>query len=193
MRRGSGSGAFKVVRTYDPALDPDAIPQERWIQFIQERDVALLDGAVFPGEKTTVFHCRPLSQAERRDVRGRAEADRHERAFALCVTRVEHLADEHGGHSTWVRPSEGAKPRPLGDRELEVFSEDDIQHVGQVIVAASFCAPDRPLYVPLLATCRDAMTAAALASQRRRAARTTGSSSSPDASAAAREPAPESR
>lgn len=182
MRRGNGTGSFKVIRTYDPAIDPDAIPQERWVRFIQERDPELLEGAFFPGEQPTVFYCRPLSQAERRDVRGRAEADRFERAFALCVTRVDHLADGQGGRSTWSRPGDGAKPRPLGDQELARFSEDDIQHVGQVIVAASFCAPDRPLYVPLLATCRDAMTAAALASQRRRAGQMSSSSSSPDGS-----------
>lgn len=190
MRKGNGTGAFKVIRTYDPAIDASAIPQERMVRFIQERDPDLLEGAFFPGEQPTVFHCRPLSQAERRDVRGRADADKYERAFALCVTRVEHLANASGGRDTWVRPSDGAKPRPLGDREMERFSEDDVQHVGQVIVAASFCAPDRPLYVPLLATCRDAMTAVALASQHRRAARTSSSSSSPDASAQPAAPTP---
>ncbi len=162
MRRGRGTEGFRVIRVYDPAIDYDSIAQKKWDEFVQTRDADLLEGHFFPGKSPTIFHVRPLSQTERRDVRGKSESDRFERAFAFCVTRVENLATDDDGHEPWTRPNDGAKPRPLSDDALSRFAEEDILHVGAVIVAASFSSPDRPLFVPLLGTCRDALTAAAL-------------------------------
>jgi hypothetical protein len=175
MKRGiRGSGAFAVVRTYDPAIEWDALPTPDLNEFLQTRDPALLEGRYIDGERPTVFHCRPLSQSEARDVRGRSDADKYERCFSLCVTRVEALfvddGSPDGARETWTRPNDGQKARPLSDGVLDRFSFGDVQHVGQVIFAASFSSPDRPLYVPLLDTCRDATTAAELSYRRRRAA-----------------------
>ena len=178
MKRGiRGSGAFAVIRTYDPAIEWDAVPTPDLNEFLQTRDPALLENRYIDGDRPTVFHCRPLSQSEARDVRGRADADKFERCFSLCVTRVEHLFkddgsnDGEGVHESWTRPNDSQKARPLSDSVLDRFAYHDVQHVGQVIFAASFSSPDRPLYVPLLDTCRDATTAAELSYRRRRAAR----------------------
>lgn len=176
MKRGSGS--FKIIRAYDPAIDFDAITQEALTEFLSTRDVELIEGCMVPDERPVVFHARPLGQAERRSVRALSDADKYERAFALCITRVENHMREDGSRSEWIRPNDGAKARPLGDMHLAMFSEDDVQHVGQVIIAFSFCSPDRQPFVPLLGTCRDALTAAELRFRRRRAAQTIGSSAS---------------
>jgi hypothetical protein len=175
MKKGiRGSGAFSVIRTYDPAIEWDAIPTPELNDFLQTRDPAILEGRIIEGQRPTVYHCRPLTQSEAREVRGRSESDRFERCFSLCVTRVEHLfvddGSPDGGRKSWTRPNDGQKARPLSDGVLDEFAFGDVQHVGQVIFVASFSSPDRPLYVPLLDTCRDATTAAELSYRRHRAA-----------------------
>jgi hypothetical protein len=184
----NGTGSFQVIRVYDPAIDFDAIPQQDWDAFISNRDVSLLGERWIEGRRPVVFHCRPLTQSERRDVRGKADADKAERAFAFAVQRVDHLPTHDGGRISWTRPSDGGKPRALADDALERFAEEDVMHVGTVIIAASFSAPDRQLFVPLRDTCRDALTAVAVAYRRRPAAQTDPSSSSDESSAPPKAP-----
>lgn len=175
----SGSGAFRVVRVYDPAIDFDSISQATWDEYITTRDVDLIDGKWYPDQQPVMFWCRPLTLSERRDVLARPESERNERAFAYGVTRVDNLYVVGGGRRQWMRPESGAKPRPLSDQALEAFAADDVIHVGQVVISRSFSSPDRPLFVPLLDTCRDALTAVGLARFRRRAAQTSSTSPSP--------------
>lgn len=178
----SGTGHFKIVRAYDPAIDFDAVPKETWDDFVTTRDPALLDGFYLPGEQPVVYHCRPLSRAEARDVLSRPESERPERAFAWCVLSVDNLRGLDGSlRPQWRRPETG-KVKPLTDEALSVFALDDTLHVGQAVLSRSFSAPDRPVYVPLLASCRDALTAAALRYRRRLAAQTSESSSSGESS-----------
>lgn len=198
MRKGNGTRSFRVVRTYDPAIDHAVLaeqPQDVQDRFYRERDASVLDeveGAVFAGESPVVFHCRPLTRSEVRDVRARPDADARERAFALCVQRVDNYLADGGSRRTWVRPgTESAKPRPLSDSELDAFGHDAVQHVGEVVLRFSFCDPDRRPYVPLRGTCLDATTAAILVSQHRHAALTSSSSSSHDDSERAEAHTPE--
>ena len=177
-----GTGSFQVIRVYDPAIDFDAIPQDDWDRFISNRDVKLLGEHWLDGQRPVVFHCRPLTQSERRDVRGKADADKAERAFACSVQRVDNLPTRGGQRLAWIRPADGGKPRPLADDALAMFAEEDVQNVGMVIIASSFSAPDRQLYVPLRDTCRDALTAVAVEYRRRRVAQTSASSSSVESS-----------
>ena len=98
----NGTGSFQVIRVYDPAIDYDAIPQQDWDAFISNRDVSLLGEHWIEGRRPVVFHCRPLTQSERRDVRGKADADKAERAFAFAVQRVDHLPTHDGGRISWM-------------------------------------------------------------------------------------------
>lgn len=183
-----GTGTFQIIRVYDPAIDFDAIPQDDWDRYVSTRDVKLLGEHWIEGSRPVVFHCRPLTQSERRDVRGKADADKAERAFAFAVQRVDNLPTRGGQRLAWVRPSDGGKPRALSDDALAQFAEEDVQHVGMVIIAASFSAPDRQLFVPLRDTCRDALTAVAVEYRRRRAAPTSASSSSDESNAPPKAP-----
>ena len=193
MRRGRGTEGFQVIRVYDPAIDYEDMPQEAYNLWMETRDTALIEPYITPGLEPVRFFCRLLtSGAEERDVGLRGDnADAFERAFSLCIRKVEHLPYRNDeGSRLWTRPHDGAKARPLGDTHLAEFSRDDVVHVGQVITRLSFCSPDRQLYVPLLASCLDAVRAQGLAAHRRRAAATSDTSRSEGNKPQAAEPSP---
>lgn len=164
---------LEIVRAYDPAIDLEATGAlagtANWQEFIATRDPNLL--TFVEGETPVRFFTRTLTLKERRDLRHKTTvSDQCERAFALCVLRVENLPFPDGSRRSWSRQNPN---KPISDDELEeLFSEDDVQHVGNVVWHHSFFARDRPRYVPVRVTCQDAMIAAALAWRRRHAAQT---------------------
>lgn len=141
---------FPVILISDPAIDTEATD---YVAFLRERDVASL--AFRDGEEPTVYHCRPLTLQERRDVRNKAsDADRHEAAFVRGLVRVERLHMANGSRGEWRRESDkSGKEKLVSDRDLEtLFSELVVQEVGSVIWHRS-SLPFRPGYAvcyPLL-------------------------------------------
>lgn len=168
-----GFDTFEVVRAYDPAIDLEAtgalVGTDNWNEFLATRDPSLL--TFTEGESPMRFHCRALTLKERRELRHKQTlSDQCERAFALAVLRVDGLIYPDGSKRSWTRAHAN---KPISDDELEeLFSEDDVQHVGNVIYQLSFLAKDRPRYVPLRGSCLDALTAVALDWRRRHAAQT---------------------
>lgn len=154
----SSSDTFQVVRVYDPAIDHDT-PEDAWRKFLNERDHSGL--VYFDGKKPVVFHCRPLSIDERRQLRSCAtEEDKHEAAFARGVVRVERHVHPDGDARDFYRPTDtGAKARPIPDSMLALFGEEDVQEIGAVVLARSFLARDRPASYRLLATSLHALAA----------------------------------
>lgn len=135
---------FTVVRLFDEAIDHETMQEQilddgrsAWVAFMRTRENSLLK--LFPGTRPTVYHCRPLSLAERRQLRALPEEDRWEAAFARAVTRVDNLVDQEGHPvESWVRDTK-LQTKPLGDAALErFFSEADIIDVGSVIWIRSF-------------------------------------------------------
>lgn len=161
---------FKVIRAYDPAMDREAMKADGvWELFLENRDVKLITyDEENGGEKAAmVFHCRTLTRQQRRELDGLLPERKREHAFRVGVVSVENMLYPDKGIRAWSRKDVA---KPMKDMELDLFAENDIQHVGEVIRAYSFCSPDRLPYVPLLATCLDELIAAGLAFQRRRAA-----------------------
>lgn len=168
----SGTGPFPVVLASDAAIDHAASDLSK---YVSERDTSAL--VYHDGEQPTVYHCRPLTLQERRDVRNKAtEGDRYEAAFVRGLVRVERLLHDDGQRRDWVKPDDrSGKSKPIPDSALErYFSEAAIQEVGMVVWVRSFLARGSGAFYPLPDICRHALTA----SLYHRAAQTSDSSSS---------------
>lgn len=168
----TGTKPFPVVRIQDPAIDHSAIDLKA---FLASRDPSLLK--YHQGEKPTVYHCRPLTREEIREVRNKAsDADKYEGAFVRGLVRVDALEMPDGSVRDWVKPDDySGKSKPIPDAELErCFSEADIQEVGMVIWLRSFLAKSSAGTFPLLPMSQSA----AVANMYRRAERMSVSASS---------------
>jgi hypothetical protein len=147
---------FTVVRVHDPAIDQSDDSGVDWQAFFADRDPARL--RYLPGQLPMVFHCRPLTQPERREVMnlrvgGESSYESRERSFAYGLIRVERHVDDDGTVRPWERPDAGgAKAKPLGDAGLGHFGTTTIDEIGGVVEARSFLDRDQPLLCPLLAT-----------------------------------------
>lgn len=150
---GQHTGPFDVVRIVDPAIDANA--EIDWETYYRERDPKLL--RYYPGREPVVFHCRPLTISERREVKVRRDAEglstpmSREMAFRLGLVRVLRLVREDGSARDWERPEDGGKKaRAISEEALELFGDTTIEDVGGVIEARSFLDRDQPLVCPLL-------------------------------------------
>lgn len=150
---------FPVVLLSDPAIDAT---QGEYAKYIRGRDVSHL--AYFPGEQPTVFHCRLLSVAERREVGNKAtEFDKYQAAFVRGLVRVERLPHE-GERRDWFRPDDhSGNAKLIPDSVLDqYFDEVMIQEVGMCIYMRSFLAKSRGAFFPVPATSQLALAALAL-------------------------------
>lgn len=178
----SGTGPFAVVLASDAAIDHGASDLSK---YVAERDTSVL--VYHDGEQPTVYHCRPLTLQERRDVRNKAtEGDRYEAAFVRGLVRVERLEHDDGQRRDWVKPDDrSGKSKPIPDSALEkYFSELAIQEIGAVIWCRSFLDKRTGALCPLPDISRHALTG----SLYRRAAPTSDSSSSAQSSEPAEAP-----
>lgn len=151
----TGSGPFKVV-TVAEALNKCVLDDAgAWQKYLHERD---FDTLIFrEGEKPTVFHCRPLTLVEVRQVRNKSsEGDMNEAAFVRGVMKVENLEG-----ATYLRPqSNTGNELIIPDSDLEKhFDEAMIQEIGSVIARRSFLAKSSVLTYPLPAISRVALEA----------------------------------
>jgi len=178
----SGTGTFQVILASDASIDVEASEMGR---YYTERD---LDALVFvDGESPTVYHCRPLTLQERRDVRNKAtDPDRFEAAFVRGLVRVERLLHDDGQRRDWVKPDDrSGKSKTIPDSALEkYFDEAAVQEVGMVIWVRSFLARGSRGFYQLPAICQHALTA----SLYHRVVRTNASSSSATSSEEAAAP-----
>ena len=185
----NSTAPFDVVRVSDPAIDRSDEAAIDWSAFFQDRDTKHL--RYYVGEQPVVYHCRVLSQAERREVmglreRGESTYESRERAFAFGLIKVTRHTRSDGGIGDWIRPqdSTGGKARALGDAGLGQFGTNTIDEIGGVVEARSFLDRDQPLLCPLLPTSQLALTAAGLhhaARMKRSAASSVLSSPLPEA------------
>lgn len=160
---------LEIVRAYDLAIDREAMKADgdRWERFLEERDLSLL--TYLDGETPAKFVGIALSRSQRRELDGLPEERKRERAFMSAIKSVSGYKFRDGGSPVW---SVKDPSKAMRDHDVDRFAETDVQHVGMVVIALSFCPPDSTPYVPLLVTCRDALIAAGLESQRRHAERT---------------------
>lgn len=173
----AGTDPFAVVLAADAAIDYAASDMSK---YVAERDMSAL--VYLDGEQPTVYHCRPLTLQERRDVRNKAtDADKYEAAFVRGLVRVERLLHEDGQRRDWVRPDDrSGKSKPIPDAALErYFDEAAIQEVGMVVWVRSFLARGSQGFFPLPDISRHALTA----SLYHRAAQTSATSGSETSSA----------
>lgn len=158
---------LRIIRTYDMALDVEAMQAAgQWEDFLEQRDPKF---CLFnEGELPTVFIATWPTRRQIDSWDGLSAKETHKAAFRECVRSVEHMLYPDGSRRTWSKP--GDPTRRMRDDALELFAPADVQQVGQVIWAHGFFPRDRPLYVPLLASCQVAMIGRGVESQRRRAA-----------------------
>ena len=171
---------MRVIRSYDPALDLDKLDDVA--AYTAERDPSKIKGILREGAKPTIFHLMKATRRGCRHIRGgEYPADCNERAFAVCVTRVEGADGRSFSHPS----PDGAKAAP--DSWLENFDELDIQEIGSVALNHSFLARDLPPFYPRQGMSQSALTALLY----RRAVRTRDSEqSSPDSSEPPKEAPP---
>lgn len=160
---------IRVIRTYDLAIDREAMIEARvWDDFLETRDVKLV--ILREGETPTVFTCAFPTRTQADAWEGMLAIERHRAAFRESVRSVTGVLYPDGSRRDFS-PRGAAQGKPMRQDEYELFASADVQHVGQIVWANGFFPRDRPLYVPLLATCQVAMIGAGVESQRRRAAR----------------------
>lgn len=145
---GSSTGVVPVIRMVDPAVDvQNADTNSDWNRYVLTRDPALFPKILKSGEKPTVFHIRKAVRSGVRYIRaGADEAEKYERAFAVCVTRVDGL--RVGDRRTDIDVPDTGGASPMADAILERFAESDIQEIGSVALGMSFLAHDLPAYYP---------------------------------------------
>lgn len=144
-----GTGPFKIVRIGDPAIASK--DTEDYGQYCITRDFSLLK--FVDGAKPEIFHARPLTPAEVREVANKiGERDQDEAAFVRGLVKVENLAREDGSQSDWTRPDDrSGKEKPIPDSVIErFFDEAMIREIGSVIRYRSFLGRTRGHYYPLL-------------------------------------------
>lgn len=173
---------FKQICWTDPAID---FTRGDPAAYYSTRDVKHL--AILDGERAAVFHCRPLTRPEIREVRNETElADRYEEAFRRGLVKVTNLLRvSDGTRRDWTRPDDGSgKEKPIPDAALADFDEAEIQEIGMVIVRRSFLTKRSGGHYPLPAICQDALRA----NTPRRVEPTSASSSSAQAKPEAEAP-----
>ncbi len=150
------SQPFTVVRVYDDAIDQSDEAGTDWQAFFADRDPKRL--TYLSGKKPTVFHCRPLTQPERREVKnlqvsGESTYESRERAFAYGLVRAEMHVHDDGSQRDWQRSDTGGqRAKPLTDAALAHFGTDTIEEIGGVIERRSFLDRGQQLLCPLLPT-----------------------------------------
>lgn len=153
-----GTGPFQVVLISDPAINTDATDYSK---FLAERDPSTL--VLHEGELPTVYHCRPLTLQERRDVRNKStDPDRYEAAFTRGLVRAERVWREADGtRIDWKREQDGkGKDRIVSDSDIaSLFSEVAVQEIGAVIWHRSSLPfhPTSVVIYPLLDISRGAL------------------------------------
>lgn len=169
------TAVFRVVRCWDPAIDGGEETGTMMVRYAETRDWDLLRFVDESAGKPTIYHCRPLTLAQRRHVTQALDQDeRHRRAFAHAVLRVEHWIDESGSVTTWSARDES---KAMKDDQLERFAEDDVQEIGHVVVRKSFLPRGLPLRLPVLDSSRAAcLTVLSLFVEPRLAAQTQAAS-----------------
>jgi hypothetical protein len=172
---------FTQICWSDPAID---FTRGDAAAYYSTRDVKHL--AFFDGARAAVFHCRPLTRPEIREVRNETElGDRYEAAFRRGLTKVTNLVRADGTQRDWTRPDDGSgKEKPIPDAALGDFDEAEIQEIGMVIVRRSFLTKRSGGHYPLPAICQDALRA----NTPRRVEPTSASSSSAQPKPEAEEP-----
>lgn len=153
------SDSFRVVRWYDPEVERHCDLQSI-LAYRTGRDLDELD---LPEDaKPIVFHCRLLTRDQRRQIRSIAsEYVQREGAFQYGVTSIENLP--RNGRLETVVPSRRGKRDPIDDPELDRLGlgDDDIQEVGEVILAKSTLGKGVPLRCEVLDSSRRAWVSVA--------------------------------
>jgi len=153
-----GTGTFKIVRISDPAIASSK--PEDYGAYVITRDFSLL--TFKDGEKPEVFHARPLTAQERREVANKTtDRDQYEAAFVRGLVKVENLLRENGEQRDWTKPDDASgKERMLTDEVLDsFFDEATVQEIGSVIRSRSFLARTRGVNYPLPAISLSAQAA----------------------------------
>lgn len=151
MTKQTTSGV-PVIRIFDPAIavhEPRI--KEEWNEYALKRDPALIPKLLRAGEIPTTFTVQKATRKGMRYVRdGASQFDRHERAFAVCVSKVTALAQGARRVDLDIDSHDGAEP--MRENVLGRFAESDIQEIGSVAWGMSFLAPDLPAHYPPPAT-----------------------------------------
>lgn len=163
---------FRLVVPWDPAVDREAMrearpDEEQWNEFLE----TLHENVVIPfdGELPQVFVGRPLTRKEIRELDALPMERKRERAFAVSIAAVHNKRYRDGSQRLFGK---ARSDRPMGDSELDQFSENERQQIGQAVLTHSFCASGEPVCVPLLASSQHALLAAGIVCSRRRAEQT---------------------
>lgn len=146
----NGSGPFKVVRACDVV---EFITADDFKTYLHGRDFSILK---FEADKPpTIWHCRHLTLAERREVRNKSSlSDMHEAAFVRGLMKVTNLDGKE-----YHRPTDSAgKDRIIPDKDLEsLFDEAMVQEIGSVVHMKSFLDRTTTPDYPLPAICQSAL------------------------------------
>jgi hypothetical protein len=142
------TGGVPVIRIFDPAVavhDPGI--KTEWNEYALTRNPALIPKILLAGEAPTTFTVQKATRKGMRYIRSGADAaDRNERAFAVCVSKVAGLRVGTRRTEIDVDAHDGAEP--MRETILSKFAESDLQEIGSVAYGMSFLAPDLPPHYP---------------------------------------------
>jgi len=146
------TGPLRVIRAVDPALNPECITDI--LKYRASRDPELIPKIILAGS-TPVYYTiiKPTRRGIRYIRNGNLADDVNERAFAVCVQRVER------GGSVLDNPSTKLGTQPCSDGWLDHFAEAELQEIGMVAWTHAFLAPDQPPFFAQLPSLVSGLTA----------------------------------
>ena len=146
------TGPIRVIRAVDPALDVEKVTDI--IKYRETRDRTLIPTILQAGAKPTYYTIVKPTRRGIRYIRSAAlEDDVNERAFAVCVSKVERPGTDY------VNPSAKLGVQPCTDEWLDNFAEAEIQEIGMVAWTNAFLAPDQPRFFAQLPMLVSGLTA----------------------------------
>jgi len=129
---------FKVVCSFDPALDYESMTVSEMTDYLRNRDFSTIEPHLKSGERPTIYHVKQVPHTLWQSyVMAGTEGERPMRAFRCGVERVENLHQEDGPSVTWAARHNG-RPHVMTDEELEKFAPSEAEEIGEVIYTHSF-------------------------------------------------------
>lgn len=125
--------SFRVVCSFDPAIDPQKCMPNRVMEYATKRDLKILEGCYKTGQEPMVFFVRPATRFHEVFIMGGTTDElKNERAFSCLVVKCSNFWTRDGRRVDKSFTSSVAKDTAMTDEELESVPWLVRQEIGQV-------------------------------------------------------------